>query len=260
MELKKLYELYQANIKVDQMPLNENISSIKVGDILVAIYNNREIRGEVSAVYENFYMLKGKNNSTIKVTLDDVTEHYPKNTSFDNRGVVKKFNESIEPPRKDSQIMDDDVQTQRVQSAKKKIIKDVENDELRNNPDNQVDLSIENVKTIGKLLYYNNIKFSDLNKMFEKRLLAKEDYWYLLTEKPNEIHVIRNNEKAFQIQPFVNALVGHFLKTQDRMIHESFSKMKVSGNNDFSIITNVSQDVKSQLLNSIIGLLSGVKK
>jgi len=152
------------------------------------------------------------------------------------------------------------VQTQRVQSAKKKIIKDVENDELRNNPDNQVDLSIENVKTIGKLLYYNNIKFSDLNKMFEKRLLAKEDYWYLLTEKPNEIHVIRNNEKAFQIQPFVNALVGHFLKTQDRMIHESFSKMKVSGNNDFSIITNVSQDVKSQLLNSIIGLLSGVKK
>lgn len=257
MELNELYKLYQANIKVDQFPINENLSSIKVGDILVAIHNNREIRGEVSAVYENYYVLKGKNSSTLKVTIDDVTEHYPKNTSFDNnKGAMKKFSESSTPQEPQSQPK----QIQKVQSSKKKIIDEFEKDEMKNNPDNQVDLSIENVKTIGKLLYYNNIKYSDLNKMFEKRLLAKEDYWYLLTEKPNEIHVIRNNEKAFQIQPFVNALVGHFLKSQDRMIHESYSKIKVSGNDQFSIIANVPQNVQPQLINSIIGLLSGIKK
>lgn len=256
MELNDLYKIYQANIKVDQFPINENMSSIKVGDILVAIHNNREVKGEVSAVYENYYILRGKNNSTLKITLDDVTEHYPKNTSFDNRVALKKFSESVSPQQEPLQPKP----TQKSQIAKKKIIDEAQEDEMKNNPDNQVDLSIENIKTIGKILYYNNIKYSELNKMFEKRLLAKENYWYLLTEKPNEIHVIRNNEKAFQIQPFVNALVGHFLKSQDRMIHESYSKIKISGNNEFSIITNVPQNVQPQLLNSIIGLLSGIKK
>lgn len=260
MELNDLYKLYQANIKVDQFPINENLSSIKVGDILVAIHNNREIRCEVSAVYENYYVLKGKNNSTLKVTIDDVTEHYPKNTSFDNKGAMKKFSESVTPQEPQLRPQVQPKQAQKVQTSKKRIVDEAEEDEMKNNPDNQVDLSIENVKTIGKLLYYNNIKYSELNKMFEKRLLAKEDYWYLLTEKPNEIHVIRNNEKAFQIQPFVNALVGHFLKSQDRMIHESYSKIKISGNDEFSIIANVPQNVQPQLINSIIGLLSGIKK
>jgi hypothetical protein len=264
MELNDLYKIYQANIKVDQVPFNENLSPIKVGDILVALYNGREIRGEVSSVYEGYYVLKGKNSTSVKITIDDITEHYPKNTSFENRGGFKKLNESFLPPVEKTPSSTDskknDKQIQKVQSAKKRIIDEQEDDEMKNSPDNQVDLSIEHVKTIGQLVYYTDVKYSDINKMFEKDILSKNKYWYLLTEKPGEIHVIRNNEKAFQIQPFVNALVEHFLKSQDRMVHESYGKIKVSGNDDFSIITNIPQNVHKELLNSIIGLLSGVKK
>ena len=277
-ELNKLYELYQSNIKVDDTPYSENISPIKVGDILVALYNNREIRGEVAAVYENYYSLKGK-NGFIKVTMDDIQEHYPKNRAFENK-TVKKFTEIEEPvkpkPVKTTyqQVINESaIQTPppdqkeekaagKIQVKKKKVIDEEEERQQENTPDNQVDLTIEKIKTIGKLMYYKDLKYSEINSMFERKLLSKEEYWYLLTEKPNEIHVIRNNEKAFEIQPFVNALVGHFLKStkKDSLLNESYGQIKVSGNNNFSVVTNIPDNVQKQLLNSIIALLSGIKK
>jgi hypothetical protein len=134
---------------------------------------------------------------------------------------------------------------------------------LVNQPDNQVDLSIEsmkNIKIIGKLVYFKDIKYSQVVNMFEKNLLSKNQLWYLLTEKNNEIHVIKNNDKAFQIQPFINALVDHHLKNQNKLINENYSKIKISGNNDFSIISNIPNDIHKSLLNNIITLLSGTKK
>lgn len=265
MELNKLYELYQSNIKVDQFPVTENISPIKTGDILVAIYNTKEVRGEVSAVYENHFLLKGKNGSSIKVTMDDITEHYPKNRSFDNKASsLRKFSESAAQPQSQpvpaKKVERDEDPAEKIQLKKKKIVEEENGGSMKNSPDNQVDLSIESVKTFGRLIYYKDVKFSEITKMFEKKLLSKEEYWYLLTEKPNEIHIIRNNENAFQIQPFVNALVGHFLKSQNKLIKESYGQMKISGNNDFSVISNVPQNVQKDLLNNIIGLLSGIKK
>ena len=257
MELQDLYSIYQANIKVDNSPTLENINPIKNGDMLVAIYNNREVRGEVSAVYENYYLLKGKNGSSIKVTLDDVTEHYPKNRAFENKTInpsLKKFTESAETtPQKP---------VEKVQQKKKTIIEEVEEEEEKNSPDNQVDLTIEKIKAIGKLIYYKDIKFSKITEMFEKKLLSKDTYWYLLTEKGNEIHVIRNNDKAFEIQPFMNALVGHFLKNTPKngMVNEGYGQIKVAGNDNFSVLSNIPQNVHKQLLNSMIALLSGVKK
>lgn len=255
MELTDLYNLYHANIKMDEHPLNENINPFKVGDILVAVYNNREIRGEISAVYENYFLLKGKNGSSVKVTMDDVTEHYPKNRAFENKTSVRKFSESVQPEPKLIEKPDEGVQKKR-----RRIIEDEDNKEMKNNPDNQVDLSVERVTTIGKIVYYKDVKYSEVSMMFEKKLLSKEDYWYLLTEKQNEIHVIRNNQKAFEIQPFMNALVGHFLKSQDKLIKESYGQIKISGNNEFSVISNIPQNVQKNLLNNIIGLLSGIKK
>lgn len=266
MELENLYNIYHANIKVDQFPVNENISPIKVGDILVAIYNQREIRGEVSAVFENYFLLKGK-GGTIKVTMDDVTEHYPKNRAFENKGAttLRKFTESVQqtpPPIEEKE----EKPTQRVQGKTKKVIDDAEKKQIENSPDNQVDLTIENtnimnkVKAIGRMLYYKDAKYSDVNDLFEKRLLSKDEYWYLLTEKNDEIHVIRNNNKGFEIQPFANALVGHFLKTQNTLIKESYGQIKVAGNNNFSVISNIPQNIHKQLLNSLIALLSGIKK
>ncbi len=259
MELDDLYNIYHSIIKVDQFPLNENISPIKAGDILVAMYNNREIRGEVAAVYENYFLLKGKNGSSIKVTLDDVTEHYPKNRQFENKTGVKKFTEAVETPVT-APTVKNDKPVERVQQKKKKVIDEEEEQEEKNSPDNQIDLTIEKISRIGKLLYYKDVKYSKIESMFEKKLLSKEEYWYLLTERENEIHVIRNNEKAFEIQPFVNALVGHFLKSQNKLINESYGQIKISGNNNFSVIKNIPQNVHKELLNSLIALLSGVKK
>lgn len=261
MELHELYNLYNANIKVEELPITENVNPVKVGDILVAIYNSREIRGEVSGVYENYYLIKAKNGGAVKVTIDDVTEHYPKNRAFENKTTIKKFTEAAIAPVPSTQTpppQKTEKPVERVQQKKKTVIEDEEEETEKNTPDNQVDLTIERVKTIGKLIYYKDIKFSDINTMFEKRLLSKEDYWYLLTEKQNEIHVIRNNDKAFEIQPFVNALVGHFLKTSkpDRLLNESFGQIKISGNNNFSVVTNIPQNIHKQLLNSLIALLS----
>lgn len=266
MELNDLYNIYRANIKVEELPITENLSPVKVGDILVAIYNNKEVRGEVSAVYENYYLLRSKTGTGIKVTLDDVTEHYPKNRAFENKtnnGGMRKFTESAaQQETQTAPIVPTpkvEKPTEKPQQKKRRVIEDEEDKEMKNNPDNQVDLTIENIKPIGKLIYYTG-KFAKIESMFEKKLLSKEEYWYLLTEKPNEIHVIRNNEKAFEIQPFVNALVGHFLKSQDRLLNESYGQIKISGNNNFSIISNIPDNVHKQLLNSIITLLSGVKK
>lgn len=266
MELDDLYNLYHANIKVDQFPVTENINPVKSGDILVAFYNGREVRGEVSAVYENYFLLKGKNGSSIKVTLDDVTEHYPKNRAFENKTAptnLRKFTEAAAapPPQGNPQAPTRvEKPVERVQQKNKKVVEEEEEQEEKNSPDNQIDLTIESIKRIGKLIYYKDIKFSQIESMFEKRLLSKDEFWYLLTEKGNEIHVIRNNNKAFEIQPFVNALVGHFLKSQNKLINESFGQIKVSGNDNFSVIANIPQNVHKQLLNSIIALLSGIKK
>lgn len=266
-ELDKLYNIYHSNIKVDQYPSSENISPIKVGDILVAIYNNREIRGEVSAVYESYFLLKGKNGGSVKVTMDDVTEHYPKNRAFENKSAttLRRFTESVQaPPEKP--VEKQEKPEQKIQGKTKKVIVDAEAKQQENSPDNQVDLTIENtnvmnkVKVVGKMLYYKDVKFSEINNLFEKKLLSKDEYWYLLTERENEIHVIRNNDKGFEIQPFANALVGHFLKSQNTLIKESYGQIKVAGNNNFSVISNIPQNIHKQLLNSLIALLSGIKK
>ena len=255
MELDKLYNIYHSNISLNDKSLNENIIPIKRGDILVALHNNREVRGEVDAVFEKYYVLKGKNGSTLKVTLDDITEHFPKNRTFENKNVKKQFESSS--PILEKPI---DKPIQKIDKKVKDIEKDEEKKELKNSPENSIDKTLENVKRIGKILFYNNITYKDVNKMFEKKLLNKEQYWYLMTEKPGEIHVVRNNEKAFEIQPFINSLMGHFLKNQDKLIKESYSKIKTSGNINFSVITNIPQNIQVPLKNNIIGLLCGIKK
>ena len=257
-DLDKLYDIYHANIKVDEYPQTENVNPIKVGDMLVALYGDKEIRGEVSQVFENYYLLKGKSGNSIKVTIDDITEHYPKNRMFESKS-IRKFTESaVQTPPPDEKQGGDAKPAERVQQKKKKVIEDSEEEINKNTPDDQVDLTIEKIKTIGKLLYYKDVKYSEINSMFEKKLLSKEDYWYLLTEKENEIHIIRNNQKGFEIQPFANALVVHFLK--NKSINESVKQIKVAGNSNFSVVSNIPPNLRKPMLNSLIRLLSGITK
>jgi hypothetical protein len=212
------------------------------------MYNNKEIRGEVSAVYEKYYVLKGKNGSTIKITIDDINEHYPKNRLFDNKN-VKRFSSINENNiEQDEEVKEKKpVPVEKVQKKKNKMIEEFEKEEGKNSPDNQVDLTIEkdnislgNIKSIGKLLYYKNYKHSDIMSMFEKKLLSKEEIWYLLTERGDEIHIVKNNEKGFQIQPFVTSLVGHFLK-QNGKLNEAYEQIKVKGNNSLIVLADTAE-------------------
>jgi hypothetical protein len=269
LELDKLYQLYEANVKIDNSPRVINDNPIKVGDIVVALYSGREVRGEISDVYENYFNLKGKSGAVIKITLDDVTEHYPKNKLFENK-TLKRFTETIENKKVFEEVEEeeeednpDNYKSRSVERpSKRKIINDYDDKQQKNNPDNQVDLTVNEdnrLKKIGKVIFYKDMKFSEVNNMFEKKLLSKETYWYLLTEKQGEIHVVRNNDKGFEIQPFATALVGHFLK-QNGKLNEAFNQIKVKGNNNFSVISNIPSNSHKQLLNSLIGLLSGIKK
>jgi len=248
--LHELYKIYEANIKMnDNIKVNNiNDNPIKVGDILVALYKNKEVRGEVSAVYEDYYILKGKNGSELKITMDNIYEHYPKNRSFENKINFKK--------PENNKLNKDEIENEKTAKKRRDAIDEFDKDSLKNSPENQVDLSIENVKVIGKVIYYSNIKYSQIEKMFEKGILLKEKHWYSITEKQNEIHIIRNNDKAFEIQPFMNSLISHFMKSQNKLITENYNKIKIVGNNNFSIISNIPPDIKKQLINNIIGLLT----
>jgi len=267
-ELDELYRIYHSNIKIGSMKTNENLNEIVAGDILVALYNKKEVRGEVSAVYENYYVLKGKSGKTINVTIDDITEHYPKNRTFERKAIIdnstnrNNIKNLLENKPTDDQSFKNKKESPIEKTNKKSRFdeEETEIDDMKNNPDNQVDLSIENVKLIGNLIYFKNITYNQVNEMFNKNKLQKNKYWYLLTEKSNEIHIIKNNEKAFQIQPFVNALVSHFLKSQNKLIMESYNQIKISGNNSFSIISNIPNNIQKDLLNKIIFLLTDVKK
>jgi len=234
-ELEHLYNIYQSNIKTEKF-IEENNNFINVGDIVVASYNNKEVRGEVSAVLENKFEIKGKNGNKIRVTIDDIMEHYPKNRHFENK-VLKKDDEEI------------------VAQKKKKTFKEIEQDEMKNSPDDQVDLTInEKIKIFGKVLKYQDVKYSDIENMFEKRVLTVEKIWYCMTEKQGEIHVVRQNEKGFRIQPFAMSLMDHFLKVKP--LNEGYNQIKIKGNDNFAILSNVPPLIYGKVLNGLISLLS----
>lgn len=246
-ELELLYKVYQSNIKTDrdiQPTVNENNSFIKVGDIVVALYNAKEVRGEISSVFENNkFELKGKNGNKIKIVIDDIMEHYPKNRYFENKLVKKDEDE-------------DESQQQEVRRNRKKLIDEKEREEIKNSPDNQVDLTMnEKIKVFGKVIKYQDVKYSDIENMFEKNILSKNKIWYCITEKNGgEIHIIRENEIGFKIQPFVMSLMDHFLKVKS--VNEGYNQIRIKGNDNFAVLSNVPKPIYEKVLGSLISLLS----
>lgn len=256
-ELTNLYNIYQSNIKKEDLKENQqNEIFIKVGDIVVASYNEREIRGEVSSVFENKFQLKGKNGTKVNVTIDDIMEHYPKNRQFDRSLIKRESDESfIDKPVEE--VVKKTENKDKPAEKKKRIIKDFEDEQNKNSPEDQVDLTInENIKIFGKIVKYKNIKYSELENMFEKRILSNDKIWYCLTEKNNEIHIVRHNNIGFKIQPFTVALVDHFLKSKKPINEAMFNQIKVKGNDNFAIVSNVPPKVYGQMLGSLISLLS----
>jgi hypothetical protein len=300
MNIQELYKLFEDNNLspknqfIDQKPQQETTNFIKTGDIVVAQFKNREFRGEVSKIYEktgiDFYDIK-VGETIISVKLDNIIEHYPKNRKFDTQ--IKKENiKKIQPEEiiKEDKKIDIPIQTKQEVINKKipkpiiieenknlkkddikekpqikeeepqKILKDpkkVEKEENDKNPQNK-DFTSETVKVIGKITQFSgNLKLQEVIDFLAKHGIDKEKCWYFITEKNKEIHLIRNNERGFQMYPFVISFVD--LKIKDKLT-ESKKQIKIAGNNNFSIISNIPDELYDLTKNSLIALLSQTKK
>jgi len=320
MTIQDLYKLFEDNnlspnnsnvesTKTPQQKTNTNI--IKIGDIVVASFKDREFRGEVSKVLEKNgveqYDIK-VGTTIISVKFDNILEHYPKNTKFEQP--IKKDNiKEIHPEEiiQETKKIDIPLQTQvkpktvvttpppvqkpvdekktittiqptlveenknepkKIENGKvsederdpKKVRKsreEVEEEENKKNPEN-TNFTTETVKMYGKIAHFSgSLKLNEVIDFLANKGIDKEKCWYFITEKNGELHLIRNNDKGFQIQPFVISFVD--LKIKDKLT-ESKEQIKIVGNNHFSIISNIPQSVYELTKNGLIALLSQTKK
>lgn len=318
MNIQDLYKLFEDNnlsptgsFVQPEQPQNGG-SFIKIGDIVVAQFKNREIRGEVFRIFEKVgvehYDVK-VGTTIISVNVNNIIEHYPKNTKFET---IKKENiKEIQPEEiiQEDKKIDIPLQTQIRPAAKpvqqpvvkpepkpipvviveenknvakdklkdiesqvgtgegepKKVIpnpKRIEKEDEEKNPDKTSfktnETVKETVKVIGRITHFTgNLKIQEVIDFLAKKGIDKEKCWYFITEKNGEIHLIRNNEKGFQMQPFVISFVD--LKIKDKL-NESKEQIKIVGNNHFSIISNIPQSVYDTIKNGLITLLSQTKK
>lgn len=297
MSIQDLYKLFEDN-KLSSNPVNvvqqqpnviNEANFIKTGDIVVVQFKDREFRGEVSKIYEKAgsesYDIK-IGNTIISVKFDNILEHYPKNRKFEQPSIKdvkaveitqekKVLSTTVKPIQKPIQnIKETKVETKI--DPKKKIIKnndteekempkkiiqnpkEVEEIENNKNPENN-NFTNETIKLIGRIVHFSEkLKLDDVIKVLQNKGIDKEKCWYFITEKNNnELHIIRNNDKGFQIQPFVISFIDLKIKN---IINEATNQINIKGNNNFSIISNIPNNLYEQIKNGLIALLSQIKK
>lgn len=297
MTIQDLYKLFEdnnlspTNSVQPQPQQSSQQTSIKVGDIVVASFKNREFRGEVSKVYEKlgveqFDVKVG--TTIISVKFDNILEHYPKNRKFEQKNTITEIKaEEIVTEKKKVDIplqtKPKPVEPKPVQTINPIIVEENKNDKTKTNPKGEEEPEKvlktqkeidedddkknpanknfnETVKVIGRITHFSsNLKLEEVQDFLAKKGIDKEKCWYFITERNNdEIHLIRNNERGFQIYPFVVSFME--LKIKDKLT-ESKSKepMKINGNNQFTIIKNIPEDVFETIQNGLIALLSQTK-
>jgi hypothetical protein len=293
MNIQDLYKLFEDNqlsfnpVNVQQQQTTNNTSFIKKGDIVVIQFKDREFRGEVNKIYEksglDAYDIK-IGNTIISVNFDNILEHYPKNRNFEHANIKEVKAEEItqkkvlpttvkpiqkpsikenktdvkpltktEPTKKVIKKEDEVVPKKSIQNPKE--IEEIENNK---NPEN-TNFTNETIRLIGKIVYFSEkLKLDDVINILAKKGIDKEKCWYFITEKNNnEIHIIRNNDKGYQIQPFVISFIDLKIKNQ---INEAVNQIKIKGNNNFSIISDIPNNLYEQIKNGLIALLSQIKK
>lgn len=296
MTIQDLYKLFEdnnlspTNSVQPQPQQNSQQTSIKVGDIVVASFKNREFRGEVNKVYEKlgveqFDVKVG--TTIISVKFDNIMEHYPKNRKFEQKNTITEIKPEEITEKKKVEIplqpKPKPVEPKPVQTINPIIVEENKNDKTKTNPKGEEEPEKvlktqkeidedddkknpenknfnETVKVIGRITHFSsNLKLDEVQDFLAKKGIDKEKCWYFITERNNdEIHLIRNNERGFQIYPFVVSFME--LKIKDKLT-ESKSKepMKINGNNQFTIIKNIPEDVFETIQNGLIALLSQTK-
>jgi hypothetical protein len=125
--------------------------------------------------------------------------------------------------------------------------------------------------------YPKNIKFNKTNEDFLKQQNINDDLVVIMpdntpkneinnfindntkyfiikkTKTSNELHISRIKDNGFDIKPFVKNLINHLLKK--KLLKENISNMKLVGNNNFCIISNISPKFINLLVKMIKNLL-----
>ena len=293
-DLYKLFEDNQLSPSNSVEPIikqrQQTTNFIKVGDIVVAQFKDQELRGEVNRVYEQvgieFYDIK-VGTTIVPIKFDNIIEHYPKNRKFEPEIVHEK--KTIQTPIQTQVKTIQTPQPKKVEMVEKPIVlKPTLIEENKNEPKDKVKSKVkeeepekvmrtaeeveeeennkhpentnfnETVKVIGKITQFSsNLKLSEVIDFLAKRGIDKEKCWYFITEKNGELHLIRNNDLGFKIQPFVLSFID--LKIKDKLT-ESKEQIKIVGNNQFSIVSNIPQELYETVKNGLITLLSQTKK
>jgi len=273
--IQDLYKIFEDNhllpISPTPVPINnvyQKQNFMVVGDIVVVQLNNQEIKGEISNIFEKLgieYCEIKVGTSIVKIKFDDIIEHYPKNRTFE-----KKVNETvlqtqtkkplIQPQEKSTpKLIEVNKNTTKTnQKETPKTVENVGDENNKKHPEN-TNFNESTVKVIGKITQFSsNLTIKEVVDFLAKQGIDKEKCWYFITEKNNgEIHIIKNNDLGFKIQPFVISFIDLKIKNQ---LTENKNQIKIVGNNQFSILSNIPKELYDSVKNGLITLLSQSKK
>jgi hypothetical protein len=101
-------------------------------------------------------------------------------------------------------------------------------------------------KVKGKVLHFPfDTDFRLIESKFDDVKIPRDKHWYMITEKyndnkGNQIHLIKWNQNGVNANSFVEALKKRYIDiSSDAKMKDLFEKIRVVGNDKFSIIENI---------------------
>ena len=145
-----------------------------------------------------------------------------------------------------------DVHKKKIEAKRKDVSRE---DAMKNKVDVQTTIT-EHSKFIGKLLDFpKNTKTEDAYSFLKEYNISKEKLWYFLIEKNNELHIVKYNEnKGFKVNAFIVELFKTYSNNND--IKKLINDIKIKGNDNFSIITNLNENNIKFIKNDLLRFLS----
>jgi hypothetical protein len=111
------------------------------------------------------------------------------------------------------------------------------------NPES-TEISESKVETYGKVAKFpKNVKPSKAFNFLENVKVSRKSIWYIMVEKQdNELQMVKYNYKeGVNLSQFVNELKTYYIEkySKDSKVVEMVGKIKVDGNDKFSMIKNI---------------------
>lgn len=262
-EVSKVYE--KSGVEQFDIKVGTTIISVKMDSILEHYPKNRKFEQKNTNTVTEIKPVEIVTEKKVDIPLQTQTKTDPsKGVKGIEHPMIKPEGhpvQTINPVIIEENKNDKTKTNPKGEEEPEKVLKtqeEIDEDDDKKNPENKN--FNETVKVIGRITHFSgNLKLDEVVDFLAKKGIDKEKCWYFITERNNdEIHLIRNNDKGFQIYPFVLSFID--LKIKERLT-ESNSKepLKINGNNQFAVIKNIPSGVFESIQNGLIALLSQTK-